>query len=169
MTGHETKTLDIEGTGHYNSIEKRADSAPVIESSKHEYSARRVEGFTDSEVINFIQVMNRFISIGGLPMKDILDVHGETMKKQQRIKFMHAVKNTNSERMVNIVRDIFYIFENNGIEDVKGVYSQLTSWAFGTIACNLPYSIKHNNGDIVPFPTTATEKELKMLLEMILY
>lgn len=58
--------------------------------------------------------MNRFISIGGLAMKDLMDVHGSTMNSQQRINFIYAVKTSGSERMFNIVKDILNIFEMNG-------------------------------------------------------
>uniref|UniRef100_A0A915P931 Uncharacterized protein n=1 Tax=Meloidogyne floridensis TaxID=298350 RepID=A0A915P931_9BILA len=172
LNGHEHKTLDKGGSRSYISIEKRANSAPVIENKETELSqngALEMNEFNAKEVNNFLHVMNRFISIGGLSMKDLMDVHGNTMNSQERINFIYAVKTSSTERMFNIVKDIMNIFEMNGIEDVKGVYSQLTSWAFGTFACNLPYSIKENNGNIVPFPTFGAEKELKMLLEMILY
>nr|CAD2180591.1 unnamed protein product [Meloidogyne enterolobii] len=117
LNGHEHKTLDKGGSRSYISIEKRANSAPVTENKETELSQNsdlEMNEFNAEEVNNFLHVMNRFISIGGLAMKDLMDVHGNTMNSQGRISFIHAVRTSSTERMFNIVKDILNIFEMNG-------------------------------------------------------
>ncbi|KAF7636347.1 hypothetical protein Mgra_00004333 [Meloidogyne graminicola] len=175
LNENRTKSFDkIFNIGETNrklvSFEKRTKSSPV--ESDNEYlkiKSQEIQEFEIEEVTNFLALMNKFISIGGLALKDILDVHSQTMTSQERFKFVHALKLSTTEKMVNIVRNIIFILDSQGIEDKKGVYSQLFTWAIGTFAFNLPYSIKHNNGDLVPFRSNAMEKELKMLLEMTIY
>ncbi|CAK5090444.1 unnamed protein product [Meloidogyne enterolobii] len=117
LNGHEHKTLDKGGHKNHISIEKRANSAPVIENKETELSQNsdlEINEFNAKEVNNFLHVMNRFISIGGHAMKDLMDVHGSTMNSQERISFIYAVKTSSTERMFNIVKDIMNIFEMNG-------------------------------------------------------